>query len=203
MPYPKPIKRTLEKALVQYPKIFNSLTEAAWLAYTEQELPSGYPSYAKALYNDLWAIQRAKPVSLILSKEDIEQELYMIWHEASTTFNQKKTKYKYRSILIGRGLFGLRYYLTKEMQIQTTVPKVLQEIEDPPPFDFDLQWLLFGTDQQPLCILDGFERELLYLRVQEKLSYKEIAKRLQRSDIESIRLGLERILFRLGAERNI
>ena len=83
---------TLEGALIKFDTIFNQLSHTAYLAYLDKDFNYSYPKYCLILFNKILSFNHSPKTKRknILSKEDIEQQLRLIWFIAINNYYKNK-----------------------------------------------------------------------------------------------------------------
>lgn len=190
----KPLTKTFEEILVKYQDLFDFTVNAALYAYRDEPLPDGYPRWAHILHYQIVA----GDLSSALSKEDIEQELLIIWWNAFETYKRTRPDVKLKRYLIRMGCFILRPIIERQVRVPTHEKEALElnVIEWQSDFKLDLKFVINGSEEQPWCILTPYERYLLYVHFTCNVSLFEIARMLRR-DIDTMQKHMKCILKRL------
>ncbi len=188
----------METVLDTYQDDFKELVDTVEVAYQGNPLHFSKP-HLKALYSSL-TDNRSGPT---IDREDIEQQLALLWLKYAKGYHESKPSIHLRQYLIRRSVWGLRDWFNMEMK---PIPYYLlllppQEEYLPKPFKLDLGFLLYGTRFYPLSILSSYERYLIFLMFKEERTILEIAKAVQKSD-KTVSKQLRNIINKLRSECN-
>jgi hypothetical protein len=190
--------KDLNYLLTKYSNLYNDLTNTVYLAYKSKYLSTKYPKYCHILYNKIQNNEIPQNQNLILSKEDIEQQLKMIWFIALNNYLKNKPAISLKQYLIRISLFKLRDYMKYQLSINSLVPYE-NKVELPTEhinFKLDLEFVCLGNKEEPWNILYPVERYILYLFFTKELSVMQIAQRL-RKDKHTISKQLKQTLIKL------
>lgn len=157
-----------------YPEEFKILCDTAYRITQGARVP--YPqSYAKMLERISKTVPKRNGFSI--SKQDIEQQLELIWLEGIVSHRETESKTTLRSYLVRYGAFGLRDWLWGQFKSPDKQPSEGTGEEG---FEGDrelsLAWLLCGTKQEPWCRLTPYERYLIFLYYAKELTIDEVSK---------------------------
>lgn len=146
-----------------------------------------------------WMIQELGRLStevnaniLSIDVEDIKQAFIEIWLGAYEDFVENKPCASIRNYMIRRSVWGMRDWYIKEMNILMKLPYNYY-LEEDPPFLLNLNFLLYGTEIEPLNLLSPYQRYLIFLQYKEEKTIFEIADIVQR-DEKTIRYQINSIL---------
>ncbi len=134
-----------------------------------------------------------------LTKEDLEQQLALLWLSYYRQYTSKKDKPEtsLRGYIIRRSIWGLRDWLKYEVNIVTeeyAIPEAEKEIEDE--FKIDLMFLLHGIDFILLKNLSPYERYIIFLKFKEDKSILQMSHILQK-DRRVIKNHFDSIITRI------
>lgn len=140
--------------------------------------------YTKTLARVLREIMNGIDSSRHILKEDIEQQLALMWVEYKKDFEQRKPKVSRRRYLIWRSIWGLKDWLRKELRMQLQQHELLA-----PPIFFppesqqriDVEFLVSGSKNYPFSLLSPYERYLLFLRFYKDMDIQDMAALMQKS----------------------
>jgi len=157
-----------------YPEEFNILCDTAYRISQGARVP--YPqSYAKLLERIAEKVPKRNGFSI--SKQDVEQQLELIWLEGITSYRKIQSKTTLRSYLIRYGAFGLRDWLWEQFKSPDKQPSEGAGEEDlTPDRELSLVWLLCGTKDEPWCRLTPYERYLIFLYYARGLTINEVSR---------------------------
>jgi DNA-directed RNA polymerase specialized sigma24 family protein len=187
---------TFNEVSVKHSKLFFYLLATAYKGYQLKSIPQTFPKYCRLLHQKIMSLNPTKKKQFILSKEDIEQQLRLIWWKAFNNFYQLKPKISFKSYLIRMSYFQLRDFFKKEYNIPPFIENYVNNIEQVLPFKLDLNFVCLGFQQEPWITLYPYERYILYLFFTKELSILEIGRRLNR-DKHTIDKQLKSILNKL------
>lgn len=153
-----------------YRKEFKILSDTAFRVCRGLDVP--YPeSYAIYLAKSCENIPKRN--CFTLSKEDITQQLELIWCEASDSFRRKSPRTTFRSYLIRYGTAGLRDWIRKQFKTAKGKSLIFEGFKVDK--KLSLVWLLNGTKEYPWSELSAYERYLLYMRFARDLTMREMS----------------------------
>ena len=183
--------------LENFKDIFEDLVNITYDTYWDQEL---YPK-AKclvALQENLHELFKTRKRSLVLTREEIEQQLSLLWlgYEDQYYSNKSKPTSSIRGYLTYRSIWGIRDWLKYELNIIRECQFVYPEEELEYDFKIDLNFLIKGVNYNLLADLSPYERYLIFLRFNEDKNLKEIARIVQK-DSRMIKKHLGSILTKL------
>jgi len=177
-----------------YQEEFDILCDTAYRLSQGARIP--HPQYyAKMLQRIAEEVPRRNSFSI--ARQDIEQQLELIWFEAVLSYSEIKSKTTLRSYLIRCGVFGLRDWLWDHFKSLDKEPSsgVCEESLEASR-ELSLVWLLCGTKEQPWCRLTSYERYLIFLRYARGLTINEVAK-LSRTGRDKVMNRLKRVKQKL------
>lgn len=156
----------------KYQKEFREMSDGVFDIY--QNIYSGTESHLNYLKNNT-TTQRS---IYSLNREDLNQQLKLIWLELEQQFELNQPKVSLKTYLIRMSTWIIRDWFNHEMKILYT-----QNLEPPPeelPFNINIQFLYLGSDWYPLSNLTTYERYILYLKYNKEMTIQEIAFKLKR-----------------------
>ena len=154
--------------------------------------------YEKALVRSLRDIVDYDSLLLLLEKEDIEQEIYSLYLKFLNDYNTKTPNASLRSYVISRTIWEVRDWINKlyNSQYPTYTLSVADRASNDPEFKLDLLFLIKGTDLEPFCILNPYERNIVYLYYTREKTLQEVSTLTGRS-VPIIRKYIRSILEKL------
>lgn len=182
----------MSSILEQYHSDFNELVETVYSAYKKKELVSNNKAHLSILYSALYYID----IYEFLSKEDIRQELSVMWLKYIKVYATTKPKVHIRTYLIRRSVWEIRDWFHKLARKKPI--EILPKEESLHNFDFtiDLQFLLYGDKEGMLKDLTSYERYLIFLRFKEDKTIPEISFMVQKTS-ETVADHLSKILDKI------
>jgi hypothetical protein len=176
---------------------FNELVNTAYDTYWEQD-PFPKEKFSVVLKTTLTEALIGKERTFNLTKEDLEQQLSLLWLHYLEQYNSKKNKpgTSVRSYLIRRSIWGLRDWLRYELNITTEEYTPFHEEEVDSEFKIDLMFLLKGTDYHCLKGLSPYERYIIFLKFKEDKSILQMSYILQK-DRRVIREHFNSIILKI------
>lgn len=152
--------------------------------------------YLQVLYNSLII----KENQLLIERDDVEQELAMLWLLYARKYMESKPDIHIRQYLRRLSVWGLRQYFNRVTRPVTHAPLMVpeEEITDHG-FKLDLQFLLKGTDFHPLSVLTPYERYLIFLKFKEEKTILEIAYIVQKTK-KTVCVHLQKTIKKLRSQ---
>ena len=155
---------------ILYKREFEILSDTAFRVCRGIDIP--YPeTYAIYLEKSCKDIPRRNCFSI--GRQDITQQLELIWCEAANSFKKSLSKSTLRSYLIRYGTAGLRDWIRKQFKAARGTSSIFEDKRRDR--KLSLLWLLYGTKEYPWSELSGYERYLLYLRFAQGASMREMS----------------------------
>lgn len=137
--------------------------------------------YEKTLIRTLREVINQSEGYRIILKEDIIQQLRLLWLTYTEEHKQKQLDVAHKSYLIWRSIYGLKDWLRKELTTFDTldfdIPSIFTESEQ----KIDVQFLIKGSKIFPLSLLSSYERYLLFLRFYKEMDITEMASLMNKS----------------------
>ena len=184
--------------LQRFKNEFNELVSVAYDTYWERDV---FPKnkFSIVLQDTIAEALSDRKRTFNLTKEDLEQQLALLWLSYYRQYTSKKDKPEtsLRSYIIRRSIWGLRDWLKHEVNIVTeeyTIPGAEEEIEDE--FKIDLMFLLHGIDFVLLKNLSPYERYIIFLKFKEDKSILQMSHILQK-DRRVIKNHFDSIITRI------
>lgn len=117
------------------------------------------------------------------TRDDIIQQLRLIWFELFNKYNKTKPKIHIRQYLIRCSVWAIRDWMIKDMSIVSSFK--VKDAEDhfslsEPEFKLDLHFLFYGSDYELIKHLSPYHRYLLYLIYTKDQSILEVASKIQK-----------------------
>ena len=148
--------------LNKYQYIFNITINAAISALKEKGLTAEYPRWAHIFYSQIDPAY----YSLSLTRQDIEQELKIIYWRGYNTWVKNRPKIRLRNYLKRIGCFNLRNIINKHFSIsmrEFLPAETIEFIEDRSLIIPDLHYVAYGSNIYPWSLLNSEERYISYL----------------------------------------
>ncbi len=187
--------------LENFKDLFDDLVDMTYDTYWDQEL---YPKNKSllALHGNLKELFQNKKRNLDLTKEEIEQQLALLWLGYDKQYYSKKIKptSSIKGYLTYRSIWGIRDWLKYELNILKEYAYSFPEEDPIYEFKLDLNFLIKGVNYNLLANLSPYERYLIFLKFNEDKNLKEIAKIVQK-DSRMIKKHLNSILYKLKETR--
>ena len=184
----------------KYNKEFDEIVDLVWDTWNKiPTTPSKW--YLQSLKRHLLSYQERCWTAFIIHREDVEQELSLLWLKYSNTFKGKRTYGALREYLIQCSLIGMRSWFFQQISTPSHSGEKKYLNWFLLEFQLDLRFLVEGTSYWPLYNLSPYERYLIFLKFKEEKSIVDIAYTVQKHR-EVISYQLKRILNRLRSEIN-
>ncbi len=134
-----------------------------------------------------------------LDREDIEQELLLIWHLCYQRCRKEGWSLKYN--FINYAYYYLPKYIGPHINsvYTTNTNEVSYELDSIVPFELDMNWVIQGSDQFPMSLFDKQERYLIFLLQEYPGKYAKVAK-MMRIPTLKVWSMVEKITTRLKEE---
>ena len=183
-----------------YSNEFEGIVDLVWDTYNKQPTDPTQ-SYLLALKEKLLSFQDRCHTTFAFQREDVEQELSVLWLRFNRNYRGKRTPGELKDYLLKHSVFSMKGWFFRQISALSHgqsryVPNwtILE-------FQLDLKFLLEGTDYWPLCNLSPYERYLIFLKFKEEKSIVDMAYTVQKHR-EVVAYQLKRILNRLRSEIN-
>lgn len=137
--------------------------------------------YIKTLVRMLREIVDSIDSKRNILKEDIIQQLSMMWIEYNSEFDQRNLKMPRKEYLIWRSIVGLKDWLRKELRMQLQQQELITLLPVEPEQKIDVHFLVSGSNIYPFSLLSPYERYVLFLRFYKDMNIKEIASLMNKS----------------------
>ncbi|MEK6883316.1 MAG: hypothetical protein AABY22_27055, partial [Nanoarchaeota archaeon] len=156
----------------KYPKLFKKFTNVTFSALSQKD-----SFYQEKYFNILHKILSKYELPSYISKEDISQQLALMWHQFFLTYKEKRPDIRLRQYLIRRSIWGLRDWLLTECKNKTHILEDIYYTDEPVLYDFEIsfKFLIKGSDHLFLNDLTAYERYILFLKFKEDKTIKEIS----------------------------
>jgi len=178
----------------EFNNIVETVMEVAYQRYTYQTFP-----FLEALATELNKIVEEFGTIIPISKEDLVQELNMLWLSYKKTYKENRPKVSLRSYLISRSIWGLRDWLHKQGRTTFIPFPNLLEGETKQGDLIDFNFVLKGGSLSPFKVLNAYQRYVLFLRYGREMSIDEITNLLQKSQ-PTVRKQLREIIEKIRSE---
>ena len=161
----------------------DDFTELVRVTYnTYWDLPV-YPKkkFSTVLQTFLIEILKGRELTFDLTKEDLEQELSLLWlsYYKQYTSATSKPDTSLKNYILRRSLWDIRDWIKHHLNI-VTVHSVDPEPANGIGFKIDLMFLLKGTEINLLKNLSPYERYLIFLKFKEEKSILQMSYILQK-----------------------
>jgi hypothetical protein len=160
---------------------FEELVSVAYDTYWERDV---FPKdkFSIALQDAITEILSDRKRTFNLTREDLEQQLALLWLSYYKQYNSKKNKPEasLRSYIIRRSIWGLRDWLRYEVNIVTEEYSISETEDTENEFRIDLTFLLHGMDFTLLNNLSPYERYIIFLKFKEDKSILQMSHILQK-----------------------
>jgi hypothetical protein len=161
----------------------------ATLVNTTYEISNGgymrsLSGYKRTLARAVREIMNGEERRRRILKEDIEQELALMWVEFEQDYLERKPSVSRRRYLIWRSIWGLKDWLRKELKMQLQQHDLIApDIFFPPEpkQKIDVEFLVRGSKNYPFSLLSPYERYLLFLRFYKDMDLGDMADLMQKS----------------------
>ena len=165
----------------QFESEFNEFIDVTYKTYwNEDVLPR--QNFSSTLHKTLKKSLGNKKRTFDLTKEDLEQHLSLLWliYEEQYNHKDKKPDATLKTYIIRRSIWGLRDWLSYEINIVTEEynPRLDEEIEKE--FKLDVLFLLEGSECFLLKELSPYERYIIFLKFKEDKSILQMSYILQK-----------------------
>lgn len=183
--------------LQRFENEFNELVTVAYDTYWELGvLPRN--KFSIVLQNTIAQALADKRRTFDLTREDLEQQLTLLWLSYYKQYNSKESKpdTSLKSYMIRRSIWGLRDWLRYEVNVTTeeyTIPEI-EEAESE--FKIDLMFLLYGVEFVLLKDLSPYERYIIFLKFKEDKSILQMSRILQK-DRKVVKSHFDSIIERI------
>jgi hypothetical protein len=183
----------------KYPKLFKKFINVTYSALSQKD-----SFYQEKYFNILHKILSKYELPSYISKEDISQQLALMWHQFFLTYKEKRPDIRLRQYLIRRSIWGLRDWLLTECKNKTHILEDIYYTNEPVVYDFEInfKFLIIGSDHLFLNDLTAYERYLLFLKFKEDKTIKEIASLTQKHN-ETIQEHLTKIFNKIRSKKII
>lgn len=159
---------------------------------------SGYTkTLARALREVMNGVDRRRRIL----KEDISQQLALLWLEYNKEYDIRKPHVSRRRYLIWRSIWGLKDWLRNELKLHD-IPVDPWTLPKEPRQKIDVHFLVAGSKNYPFSLLSPYERYLLFLRFYKDLSLVEMASLMKKST-PTVRKQLTQVIQKLRSEECI
>jgi len=175
---------------------FNELVNITYDTYWELN-PLPREKFSNILCETLKTSLMGKERSFDLSKEDLKQHLSLLWLSYYRQYQSKKPETSLKGYILRRSIWGIRDWLSYEMNIVTEFydPDLKEENFDFG-FKLDLIFLLQGSDFNFLKGLSPYERYIIFLKFKEEKSILQMSHILQK-DRRVIKNHFDSIILKL------
>lgn len=137
--------------------------------------------YKKTLVRTLREVVENVDSKRKILKEDIVQQLSLMWIEYNNEFDKRNLKMPRKEYLVWRSIMGLRDWLRKEIRIQLQQQELITLLPVEPEQKIDVHFLVSGSKIYPFSFLSSYERYVLFLRFYKDMNIKEIASLMNKS----------------------
>jgi len=160
---------------------FEELVSVTYDTYWERDV---FPKnkFSIALEDTITEALSDRKRTFNLTREDLEQQLALLWLSYHKQYNSKKNKPEtsLRSYMIRRSIWGLRDWLRYEVNIVTEEYSIPETEDTENEFRIDLTFLLHGMDFTLLNNLSPYERYIIFLKFKEDKSILQMSHILQK-----------------------
>lgn len=184
----------------KYRQDFEEIVDLVWNIYNKRPV---FPEHThlRALKDHLLESQRKHSNNFVIQKEDVSQQLSLLWLGYEKKWKQKQTHVSLRHYLIQCSPFGMRTWFNRQISVPLHGTPPTPSETRTSEFQLDLGFLRDGTSYWPLCNLSPYERYLIFLKFSEDKSIVEMTYTVQRHR-EVVSKQLRQILNRLRSEIN-
>lgn len=183
-----------------YSTDFEEIVDLVWNIYNK--IPTDpQRSHLCSIKSRLSLSQRRHWTTFTIQKEDIEQELSLLWLRYSKNYKGNRTPGALKDYLLQCSVLGMQTFFNRHL----ATPSHAEPRQIPNwhllEFQLDLKFLAHGTDYWPLCNLSPYERYLIFLKFKEEKSIIEVAWIVQKAR-RIVSIQLKNVLNRLRSEIN-
>jgi len=183
--------------LKRFENEFNELVSVTYDSYWERKV---FPKdkFSVVLRDTITNALINKKRTFDLTKEDLEQQLALLWLSYYKQYNSKEDKPEtsLKSYIIRRSIWGLRDWLKYEVSV-ITENFMIPETEVPESeFKIDLAFLFHGVEFTLLKDLSPYERYIIFLKFKEDKSILQMSHILQK-DRRMVKSHFDSIIKRI------
>lgn len=163
---------------IKYSDDFRRLVNAVYETYIGYPPEESRKDISRVIY-EADTLARLYPYSFNIEKEDVEQELRLMWLRFYKSYYKNEVHITLRQYLIRRSAWGLRDWLTSQKHTSRGTYLGFFK-EERPKISLNLEFLLNGESWLPLTCLSAHQRYLIYLKFVEDKDILGIANHLQK-----------------------
>lgn len=182
-------------------KDFNEIVDLVWNVWNDKPVYLTR-SHLVNLYQRLLSVQQRYWTTFMIQKEDIQQQLSMLWLRYENKYKKISRRGSLLDYLLQCSILGMETWFYRQISVPSYNKSVVQEqiVQEwkAVGFQLDLDFLVKGTDYWPLSILSPYERYLIFLKFKEEKSIVGITYMVQKHR-EVVSNQLSRILNKLRA----
>jgi hypothetical protein len=171
----------------KYQWLFDTVVDVTWAATHGYRIPMSLRSLTMSYqdsmvkyFDQLRSLMFERKNNMYPSREDMEQQLYLLWLVFFASYARSKPDVDIEKYLLMRSVWAMRDWVWQQMRVMTTNGGLNGEV---PGYGFtlDMRFLMFGSGFYPLSELSPYERYLIFLRFSHDQSIEEMSKTLHKS----------------------